>query len=260
MTDRPSPLWAPRFWPGHLLVAVLVGVAGWLGSWQWDAGEARRAAEARDLTLVDPVPLEEVLGPDEPFPGNRVGQPTLLSGTWLDSGTVFVERGSGYWVVTPLSIGGRGEPALPVVRGVSESPQAPPVTGRAELVGWLQPPEGTGAVDPDPTDDVLPQLRVADLVQRVDVDLYGGYAVVADEVAPGSWPVGDRALNPGTDDLAPADLEELPESGRFTAMRNFFYAVEWWVFGAFALFVWVRYLRDERAPGRAPEDRIASDA
>jgi hypothetical protein len=97
-------------------------------------------------------------------------------------------------------------------------------------------------------------------VQRVDVDLYGGYAVVADEVAPGAWPVGDRALNDGTDGLAQADLEELPESSRFTAARNLFYAIEWWVFGGFALFVWVRYLLDERSPEPASDDPIASDA
>jgi len=239
--------WAPRYWPGHLLVLVLLGVAVWLGSWQWDAWEARRAAEAQDLTRVAPMALDDVLGPDDPFPGDRVGQPVILTGHWLDDGTVYVRRGGGYWVVTPLQVGPDGA-ALPVVRGVAERPEAPPVRGPAELVGWLQPPEGTGETDTDPTDDVLPQLRVADVVQRVDVDLYGGYAVVADEVAPGAWPVGDRALNDGTDGLAQAHLEQLPESGRFTAARNLFYALEWWVFGAFAVFVWVRYLLDEARP------------
>ena len=241
------PWWAPRYWPGHLLVLVLVGAAVWLGSWQWDAWQARRDAEALDLTRAEPVPLADVLGPDDPFPGDRVGQPVVLDGTWRDDATVFVERGGGYWVVTPLSVG-PGETALPVVRGVADAPEAPPVEGEAELVGWLQPPEGTGELDPDPDDDVYPQLRVADLVQRVDVDLYGAYAVVADEVAPGDWPVGDAAVNDGTEGLAPADLEQLPESSRFTAARNLFYALEWWVFGGFAVFVWVRYLLDEARP------------
>ncbi len=260
MTTSPTPLWAPRLWPGHLLTLALVALAVWLGAWQWDAWQERRAAEARDLTRVAPRPLDSVLGPDQPFPGDRVGQPVLLAGEWLDAGTVFVERDRGFWVVTPLAVGGSGEPAIPVVRGVAETPQAPPVAGHAELVGWLQPPEGTGEVDPDPTDDVLPQLRVADLVQRVDVDLYGGYAVVADKVAPGAWPVGDRAQNAGTEGLAQAGPAELPESGRFTAARNLFYAIEWWVFGGFAVFVWLRYLLDTRAAQREPGDQIASGA
>ncbi len=257
MTSHPPPWWAPRYWPGHLLVLVLVAAAVWLGSWQWDAWQARRDAEARDLTRGEPVGFGQVMGPDDPFPGDRVGQPVILSGRWIDEATVFVERGGGYWVVTPLAVGPDGA-ALPVVRGVAESPSAPPVSGTAELVGWLQPPEGTGETDPDPDDDVLPQLRVADVVQRVDVDLYGAYAVVADEVAPGAWPVGDRAHNDGTDGLAQADLEQLPESSRFTAARNLFYAIEWWVFGGFALFVWVRYLLDERSPEEAGDDQIAS--
>ena len=259
MSDRPTPWWAPRYWPGHLLVVVLVAAAGWLGTWQWDAWEARRAAEASDLTREEPVPLADVLGSDAPLRGDRVGQPVLLEGRWLDAGTVFVRRGGGYWVVTPLVVG-PDDAAIPVVRGVAEGPAAPPVTGEAELVGWLQPPEGTGETDSDPTDDVLPQLRGADLVQRVDVDLYGGYAVVADEVAPGDWPVGDRAVNAGTEGLGQAELEELPESSRFTASRNLFYAFEWWLFGAFALFVWVRYLLDERTRERHEDDPIASDA
>lgn len=59
---------------GTLLAVVLVGIAGWLGGWQLDAWQARRAAEARDLTRLDPVPLSDVMGPDAPFPGNDVGR------------------------------------------------------------------------------------------------------------------------------------------------------------------------------------------
>ena len=31
--------------------------------------------------------------------------------------------------------------------------------------------------------------------------------------------------------LPAADLDQLPEAGRFTALRNLLYGVEWWVFG-----------------------------
>ena len=104
---------------------------------------------------------------------------------------------------------------------------------------------GVDADDDDPDDDVLPQLRVADALQRVDRDLYGAYGVVADEVAPGAWPSGDRALNDGTAGLEPAGLDQLPAAGRFTAVRNLLYAIEWWVFGLFAGFIWWRWVRDE---------------
>jgi hypothetical protein len=109
-------------------------------------------------------------------------------------------------------------------------------------------------MDDDPTDDVLPQLRTADVIQHVDQDLYGAYAVVADRVAPGDWPVGDAATNDGTAGLVTADLAQLPDAGRFTALRNLLYAIEWWFFGAFAVFVWWRWTQDvRREPDTEPE-------
>jgi cytochrome oxidase assembly protein ShyY1 len=248
-------LLAPRFWALHLAALLCAGAAGWLGVWQYDAWQTRRSYEATDLTLVQPVGLRSVIGPDDPFPGDKVGQPVVLDGTWVPRGTVYVSGREhdghlGYWAVTPLAVGGASAPAIPVVRGwtahVADAPRPP--TGRARMVGWLQPTEGTGQVDTNPDDDVLPQLRIADVIQHVDQDLYGAYAVVADRAAPGHWPVGAAATNPGTDGLAPAALAQLPDAGRFTAVRNLFYALEWWFFGGFALFIWWRWMRDERAP------------
>ncbi|GAB3244448.1 SURF1 family protein [Nocardioides dilutus] len=240
------PALAPRLWWGHLLAVVLVAAAATLGYWQLEAWQERREAEARDLTQSDPVPIADVLGPDDPFPGDRVGQPVTVSGTWLADGTVFVsgrERAGtdGYWMVTPLGLADGA--AVPVVLGWVAAPDAAPSTpvGDAELVGWLQPSEGGTAIDEDPSDDVLPQLRTADLVQLVDQDLYGAYAVARDGIA----------------GLPAADLAQLPEVGRFTALRNLLYAVEWWFFGAFALFIWWRWVRDATY---VPQDVAADDS
>ena len=113
-----------------------------------------------------------------------MGQPVEVAGSWLPDGTVFVsgrehDGMDGFWMVTPLAVGDADDPALPVVLGwVADPDGAPaPPEGEATLVGWLQPPEGTGARDDDPTDDVLTQLRIADIVQHVDQDLYGAYAI-----------------------------------------------------------------------------------
>lgn len=230
---------APRYWAGHLLALGLVATAALLGSWQLDAWEQRRAAEALDLTSATPVPLSDVMGPDDPFPADSVGRPTELAGTWVPAGTVFVSgrehRGEdGYWMVTPLAIGTVPEaPALPVVLGwVSEPDAAPaPPEGAAALVGLLQPSESRSAADDDPGDDVLPQLRTADLVQRGDQDLYGAYAIARNGVA----------------GLPAADPQALLEPGRFTALRNLLYAIEWWFFGAFAAFIWWRWVVEQPA-------------
>jgi surfeit locus 1 family protein len=231
---------APRLWLGHLLAIVLVVAALLLGLWQLDAWQTRRADEARDLTRSAAVPLSDVMGPDDPFPGRSVGQPVELAGSWLSDGTVFIsgrehDGKDGFWMVTPLAVGDDASaPALPVVLGWVADPATapPPPQGEASVTGWLQPPEGTGERDDDPSDDVLPQLRIADIVQHVDQDLYGAYAIAQD----------------GIDGLPAADLAALPDAGRFTAVRNLLYAIEWWFFGAFAVLIWWRWLGEQLAP------------
>ena len=256
-----------RLWHVHLLALVLVAAAGWLGVWQLHAWQLRRAAEATDLSRIAPLALDAVIGADDPFPGNRVGQPVILDGTWVPSGTVFVsgreqDGVAGYWVVTPLGIPGIDDPAIPVVRGWVAQPGAAPdaPVGPAELVGWLQPPEGNGQVDTDRSDDVLPQLRIADVIQHVDQDLYGAYVVAAEPSAVQGG-AALRVTNDGTDALTPAELAQLPDAGRFTALRNLLYALEWWVFGAFAAFIWWQHVRDvtqaeaaSALAGEQPED------
>ncbi len=236
----------------HLLALAAVGSAGWLGYWQYDAWQERRAADAIDLTHDEPRPLADVMGPDDPFPGDQLGRPVTVAGTWVPDGTVFVsgrehEGDGGYWVVTPLAVGTSGDadaPALPVVRGWTPAPDdapAPP-TGTTELVAWLQVPEGTGEADDDPGDDVLPQVRTADLIQHVDQDLYGAYAV---------------AQEPETG-LTAAELEQLPEVGAFSALRNLLYAIEWWFFGLFAAFIWWRWIREQAPEGEEVPDSADS--
>lgn len=240
-----------KFWGFHLLALVLVGTAVMLGLWQYDAWGQHRDHEARDLTTVEPVPLDDLLGPDDPFMGEALGRPVEVHGTWVPESTVFVsgrekDGRDGFWVVTPVAVEEPGDPAVLVVRGWAPSVErapAPP-TGETELVGLLQPAEGArGKVDDDPNDDVLPQLRLADAIQHVDQDLYGGYVVATDR---------DEPLNAGTDGLEWADVDQLPEVGKTTALRNLLYAIEWWVFGLFAGFIWWRWVRDEAARGTTP--------
>jgi hypothetical protein len=71
-------------------------------------------------------------------------------------------------------------------------------------------------------------------VQHVDTDLYGGYVIAR---VPTGAAVGDG--------LVPVTPAALPEPDAFTSLRNLFYAIEWVVFGGFALFLWWRWCRDE---------------
>lgn len=239
---------SPRLIGLHLLAVVAVAAAGWLGWWQYGAWQVARAAEATDLAGARPVSLSDALGPDEPFPGDVVGRPVRFTGRWVGEGSFLVPRGeagerTGSWVVTPVAVCGTScsaAPAILVVRGRTDGHQLPvPPSGRVRVTGWLQPPEDSGRPDTDPADDVLPEVSVADAIQLLDRDLYGGY-VIAREVIPRGVPSSSSSAEA----LEPVTPASLPEPGSFTSLRNLLYALEWWVFGGFALFVWWRWCRD----------------
>jgi len=243
-------LLAPRHWGAHLLMVLAVAASVALGVWQYDAWGAGRAAEARDLSDAAPRPLDQVMGGDDPFPGEDLGRPVSLSGEWLGEGTLYVadrqlEGRRGFWVVTPVAV---GSSAMPVVRGWSAQPQAPVPSGEVEVEGWLQASEGSNASDEDPQDDVIPEMRIASIVEHVDADLYSAYVVAKSQAQ--------------TDqELAPVTPESVPEVSNATHLRNLLYAFQWWIFGGFAIYIWVRWCRDTVGPSRAgtvEEEQVAS--
>lgn len=239
----------------HALALVATVATALLGVWQYGAWQDGREDRAAALAHSRPRPLDSVMTADGTFPAASVGRPVELSGRWLPRSTVYVsdrehQGRDGVWAVTPVAVCRPADAsacatasAMLVVRGWAASvEQAPaPPTGWVRVTGWLQPGEGSGSTDPDPDDDVIPQMRVADAIQHVDQDLYGGY-VIAREVSTGSTTT--RGLEPVT----PASL---PKATASTSLRNFLYALEWWVFGGFAGYVWWRWCRDEviRASG-----------
>jgi cytochrome oxidase assembly protein ShyY1 len=235
----------------HVPAALAVVAAVLLGNWQLGAWQLHREDRAAELVHADPVPLADLLGPDDAFPGDGVGRPVTLAGRWLPEDDVLVsgrehDGADGVWSVVPLQVceppaDGCGDaPAIPVVVGWSASADdvPRPPTGPAEVEGWLQPGEGSSEPDPDPADDVLPALRVADLLQRVDVDLYGGYVIL-------ETPAAARGA---AEPVTPASLPKPPTS---EGLRNFLYGIEWWFFAGFAVFLWWRWTRDEIAAARA---------
>jgi surfeit locus 1 family protein len=225
-----SPLLTPRSWGAHLLMVAAVAAAVFLGLWQLHVWEAARADEARDLSKAEPKPLAKVMSGDSPFPGQYLGQPVAFRGEWVADSTLYVQDREvhgkrGYWVVTPVQV---GQSAMPVVRGWSPKAEAPTVTGPVAVEGWLQASEGAGADDPDPHDDVIPEMRIASIVEHVDADLYSGYVV-------------DREP---TGDLVAVPPDSVPKISASTSLRNLLYAFQWWVFAGFAIYIWVRWCRD----------------
>ena len=255
-------LLSPRLVGLHLVGLVAVCATALLGWWQYDAWQTARATEARDLATAKPLPLDDVLGPNDPFPGDAVGRPVRVQGAWVAEESFLVsgrehDRRSGFWVVTPAAVCRQScanAPAMLVVRGWTPSANVPAAPrGEVRLVGWLQPPEDSARTDVDPADDVLPEVSIADAVQRVDRDLYGGYVVAREVARPAS--AATATAEAGLEPVSPASL---PEPSTSTSLRNLLYALEWWVFGAFAAFVWWRWARD--AVQARPGSTASSDA
>lgn len=247
----------------HIPAIAAIIAAVLLGRWQYSAWQDHRQDTASELAEAEPLPLAHVLGPDQPFPGSGVGQPVTFDGSWLPETTVYIankehDGRTGYWQVTSLATCGTAamdcaEPAaMPVVLGWTPEPSGHlPPRGDVSATGWLQPGEAAGETDADPQDDVLPTLRIAELLQRSDRDLYGGYVILEEPSA------ARGALTPVT----PASL---PDPPTFTALRNLLYGVEWWLFAGCAAFLWWRWTRDElavvRAEAMGAEAMVGADA
>ena len=228
-----------------LLMVLAVTAALSLARWQYSGWTADRAAQARDLSARPAVPLASVLGPDAAFPADIVGRPVRITGRWLpDGGFVVADRSrgdrDGYWAVTPMTVVG-SDSAVLVVRGWSPGPQPPQARGPVRVEGYLQPGEGSGVPDPDPTDRVVPELRLASVTQLVDRDLYGGFVVLSEAAPAQPLPV-----------VTP---DQVPDVAVSTGLRNLLYAVQWVVFAGFAVVVWWRsrpgsLVRERARPSR----------
>ncbi len=230
-----------------MLVALVAAIL--LGIWQLHAWQAGRAADTLDLTRAKSLPLSQVMSGDDPFPGKYLGQPVSFEGRWLPDGTLYVADRDlagkrGYWVMTPVQV---GDSAMPVVRGWSTKPQAPAPSGPVEVRGWLQASEGSSVPDDDPGDDVIPEMRIASVVQHVDADLYSAYVVAKDA---GSGSAGLERVTP----------ESVPDVSNTSHLRNLLYAFQWWIFGGFAIYVWLRWCRDQLEVARRSAGRSAGQS
>lgn len=248
-----SFLLAPRYWGAHLLMVLAVVAAVLLGMWQLHVWEAARASEAQDLSNAKALPLAKVMTGDSPFNGKYLGQPVSFEGEWLSKGTLYIadrdlDGQRGYWVTTPVLV---GDSAMPVVRGWSAQPAAPVPSGEVEIAGWLQASEGAGVPDNDPHDDVIPEMRIASLVEHVDADLYSGYVVAKG--------VSAAQSTPAFQGLTQVPPDSVPKVSNVTSLRNLLYAFQWWIFGVFALYIWTRWCRDTWE-ARLETERVASQS
>ena len=217
-----------------------------MGLWQLGVYDSRQADERADRQDVPTAELTAVWGPGQRFTSTVNHRPVTVTGRFADSAEQVWISGksedgrSGYWLVTPVLVSGDDEQgakssALMVVRGwsaeVGEFASVPEGEQRIRVI--LEPGEmGSGALDGD---RVAQALRIPAFINEFDYDLYSGFGVNTTPAAAG----GLVLVSPPT-----------PDSSWATGLRNLMYGIQWFVFGAFALFMWWRMSTESVAAAR----------
>lgn len=237
-------MWRTLFTPKWLaLLAVLVAILvvfAQLGLWQLavarddaiDRAAAQRAAQ-------QPEPVQELISPYQRWSEENTLRAVQASGEYVPDEQFLVparllEGESGLWVVTPLLVEG-SQARLAVVRGfISDASQAqPPPTGSILVTGALAPGES-----PNPQPGLPPgQLGSIDLAALVNVwpaPVYNAFVFAQDEQDAAGQAVAEHPTR-----VPP------PRIGGEVDWRNLGYAMQWWVFAGFAVFMFWRLLRDE---------------
>ncbi len=242
-------------WLGLLGVVVLIVIAFvQLGRWQLGVaqGEAMREAieRARSTPAVD---LTSVLSPGVPFRSDLSSRPVTATGRYAAQGQFLVParrlgEASGYWLVTPFVVEATGV-SLPVLRGFTTDPQtlaSTPPEGRRTIRGGLAPGESP-VRDPQP----LPSGQLGSIDTAVLVNTWPGGVYNAFVFLEGEDP----------EPTADARLARVPTPVGDTGIqvRNAAYALQWWVFAAFAVWMWWRMVRDDARTGDNGERDPADD-
>lgn len=237
-------LFTPRW---LLLLAAVIAVCvafGWLGAWQLSVAQhdaiERIQAERDALTEK---PLDEVLAPHAAFPQEGSGHPVIAEGTYDGTRQFLVpgrmlDQQSGYWVVTPLLLH-EGSAVIPVLRGFvtdpaqADVPANEPVTVRGELAPGESPYFGE---EPPPAGQ-RGTIDLSVLANEWPEEFYNGFIFSTSE---------EPVLT--SDALTHVPPPVLTAGG--LDWRNLGYALQWWVFAAFAVFMFVKMLHDA-ARGRS---------
>ncbi len=225
---------SPRWIIAALVVLLFVALAVLLGRWQWDRTQDILAAER--AAIAQPVPVAEAFGPADTteVPAGSIGRPVQAAGAYDPRLQVAVadrvhEGASGVWIVTGLRLDdGR---VVAVLRGslpAGDSPGAVPPTEQVLVTGVLQPDEGfyaDAASDPGTVASIAHDRLAA--AWRADV--LPGFVVLRTQE-----PMPEPAPVPVAPTVQTADVP--------FPLQNFFYAFQWWVFAAFGIAVYLRWL------------------
>ena len=251
---RRRPVWLLSL----LACLAVAGVFAWLGQWQME-----HAIQEDTNALVDSEearPLDSLAVPGDAVSEAVAGMAVSLQGSFEPDDLLVVEQRMndselGAWVVGNMTVGADDPDAqLAVALGWAPTTDAAyealdnlqADAGLAEavtVVGRFMPAEAPQI--PDETEDpyrILSMVpaQLANLWTEVGAPVYSGFLVLHPEDSGTSAPL--------VADIAAAQLDAIDSVAPLPPERinwlNLFYAIEWAIFGGFAIYFWFRLTRD----------------
>nr|WP_253945247.1 SURF1 family protein [Nocardioides sp. zg-DK7169] len=230
-----------RRWVLFLLSILIVGAGTWwLGEWQFDQLEKRRAANevVRTNEMLTATPVAEVLSPGAEVGSDDEWRLVEATGRYLPEETVVVryasspsgDGGSGVDVVVPLEttdgtvlLVNRGFQTRADISGtIGQLPEPP--SGEVTVTGWVRPDGDGGSTE---VVDGSTRAISSEAIGEAEGlgTTYGGWIELRDE--------DGRTAEP----LEGARLPTLDDG------PHFFYGLQWWFFGilGFGGFLYLAY-------------------
>ncbi|OYN90712.1 hypothetical protein CGZ92_00765 [Parenemella sanctibonifatiensis] len=208
---------------GVVAASIMVG----LGLWQAQVFVDQGLSAADSRAQMAPEPLEEYAPIGGPT-GDIYGRPVTTSGVYDSTDEVLIpdHRNRGFYRVLTKLVRDDGT-VVPVVRGTVTDPASVPAppAGVQQVTGIFLPSEpDLGAVP----EGQLSSVRLSLLAQTWPETMVSGFVTAQPQLAAAY----------GMDE-APVELPSGEGSG-----RNQGYALQWWVFAAFALGMSIKIARD----------------
>ena len=254
-----------RRWFGGLAIAILAAICCvLLARWQWHRRDARveRNAIVQENWDRTPASLSSVVPePRNSLPRNRQWTPVDLTGTYLSAGTVLLRNRPldvvpGYRVLVPLQTASgvlyvdRGWVPIGATGAKPDVVPAPPA-GQIQVLARLRPADApsTKSAPQGQAQSVTPSEFTDDLRRTTSstAPVYqGAYAVLARE---------DPSAATQMPLFAEPELDEGPHLS---------YAIQWCIFAAMFLGMWIVVVRREAAElsdtePKPPRNKKASD-
>jgi cytochrome oxidase assembly protein ShyY1 len=235
-----------RRWIVFALVVVFLAWVAWrLGEWQFHRLEDRKERNAiiERNEKAGAAPVEQVMAPGRSVADTDEWRIVEATGTYAVEDTVIVryrtrDGAAGVDVVVPLELADGSSVLVDRGwfgtdnRGASPDDVPEPPSGEVSVTGWVRADaEGDST---QVTDQSTRAVNSTEIGRALDREVAGGWIDLRSESPEPATP------------LLPVELPELGNG------PHFFYGLQWWFFGALAIFGFFYLMYDEWRGGRGP--------